>query len=60
MACTDVSTPAAEAVRAGERFDARSRQHLTGPRAAVGHMPFRGHRTVAEVWADELRGSVAR
>jgi hypothetical protein len=30
------------------------------PRAAVGHMPFPGHRTVAEVWADELRASIAR
>jgi hypothetical protein len=47
-------------VRAGERFDAHSKQHLTGPRAAVGHMPFKGHRTVAEVWADELRQSMMR
>ena len=24
------------------------------------HMPFKGHRTVAEVWADEVSASVRR
>jgi hypothetical protein len=29
--------------------------NVHGPRAAVGHMPFEGHRTVAEIWAEEAR-----
>jgi hypothetical protein len=52
-----VSTPAAEAVRAAERFDAHSRRHLTGPRPAVGRFPY-PHRTVAEVWEREVQLSV--
>lgn len=27
------------------------------PRAAVGHMPFTGHRTVATVWAQQAAAS---
>lgn len=31
-----------------------------GPTPAVGHMPFKGHRTVAEVWEDEARWAILR
>lgn len=27
---------------------------------AVGHMPFKGHRTVTEMWEDEARNSIKR
>lgn len=27
------------------------------PRAAVGHMPFTGHRTVATIWAQQAAAS---
>lgn len=30
------------------------------PRAAIGHMPFRGHRTVAEVREHEARNAIMR
>jgi hypothetical protein len=30
----------------------------TKPRPAAGHMPFKGHRTVAEVWEREVQLSV--
>lgn len=29
------------------------RPYQPKPRAAVGHMPFFDHRTVAEIWAEE-------
>lgn len=29
--------------------------HEHDPQPAAGHMPFEGHRTVAEIWAEEAR-----
>lgn len=34
---------------------AREGGFAQAPKPAVGHMPFAGHRTVAQVWAAERR-----
>lgn len=52
MAIQDSARPVVTAAREGG-FDAR-------PRPAVGHMPFAGHRTVAEVWEQEARREIPR